>query len=93
LAALPREIAKVYDLVGWTCSQEVLMLSADSAQVNWDTQKKHWSVRVQIGAEVIRRSIPKVPQDAGDEVLRTAAVEAAMDEGYQVDPTKVAISH
>jgi len=69
------------------------MLSAESAQVNWDTQKKHWSVRVKIGGEVIRRPIPKVPQNAGDEALRSAAVEAAKDDGYQVDPAKIVISH
>lgn len=69
------------------------MLSADSAQVNWDTQKKHWSVRVKVGEEFIRRPIPKVPQDAGDDVLRSAAVAAAEDDGYQVDPSKVAIAH
>jgi hypothetical protein len=69
------------------------MLSADSAQVNWDTQKKHWSVRVKVGEEVIRRSIPKVPQGAADDVLRSAAVETAKADGYQVDPAKVAIAH
>ncbi len=73
--------------------QEVTMLSADSAQVSWDIDKKHWLVRVKIGEEVIRRSIPKVPQSAGDEVLRSAAVEMAMADGYQVDPAKVAIAH
>jgi hypothetical protein len=69
------------------------MLNADSAHVNWDTQKKHWSVRVKIGEEVIHRSIPKVPEGAADEVLRTAAVATAKDEGYQVDPAKVDIAH
>jgi hypothetical protein len=69
------------------------MLSADSAQVNWDAQKKHWSVRVKIGEEVIRRSIPNVPQSAGDDVLRSAAVEMAAADGYQVDPSKVEIAH
>jgi hypothetical protein len=69
------------------------MLNADSAQVNWDTQKKRWSVRVKIGEEVIRRPIPAIPQSAGDDVLRSAAVETAKDEGYQVDPAKVAIAH
>jgi hypothetical protein len=69
------------------------MLNADSAQVNWDTQKKHWSVRVKIGEEVIRRPIPAIPQSAGDDVLRSAAVETAKDEGYQMDPAKVAIAH
>ncbi len=69
------------------------MLNADSAQVNWDTEKKRWNVRVKIGEEVIRRAIPKVSQSAGDDVLRTAAVEAALDDGYAVDPAKVAIAH
>jgi hypothetical protein len=68
------------------------MLSADSAQVNWDTQKKRWSVRVKIGEEVIRRPIA-APQSAGDEVLRSAAVETAKADGYQVDPAKVNIAH
>ncbi len=69
------------------------MLSADSAQVNWDTQKKHWSVRVKIGEEVIRRPIPEIPHTAGDDVLRSAAVETAKADGYDVDPAKVAIAH
>ena len=69
------------------------MLSADSAQVNWDIEKKHWLVRVKIGEEVIRRSMPQVPQSAADDVLRSAAVEVAMADGYQVDPAKVAIAH
>jgi hypothetical protein len=69
------------------------MLIADSAQVNWDTQKKRWSVRVKIGEEFIRRPIPAVPQSAGDEILRSAAVESAKADGYQVDPAKIAITH
>lgn len=69
------------------------MLSADSANVNWDREKKRWSVRVKIGEEVIRRPIPKIPQSAGDDVLRSAAVETAKADGYQVDPAKVAIAH
>ena len=69
------------------------MLNADSAQVNWDTQKKHWSVRVKVGEEVIRRPIPKVPQDAADDQLRTAAVQAAQDDGYKVDPANIQIAH
>ena len=69
------------------------MLSADSADVNWDAQKKTWTVRVKVGEEVIRRPIPKIPASAGDEVLRSAAVETALADGYNVDPAKVAIAH
>jgi hypothetical protein len=69
------------------------MLNADSAHVNWDAEKKRWNVRVKVGEEVIRRPISKIPQNAGDEVLRSAAVETAMADGYQVDPAKVDIAH
>lgn len=69
------------------------MLNADGAQMNWDTEKKRWNVRVKIGEEVIRRPILKVPQTAGDDVLRSAAVETAKADGYCVDPAKVDIAH
>jgi hypothetical protein len=69
------------------------MLSADSAQVNWDTEKKHWSVRVKIGEEVIRRPIPEIPHTAADDELRSAALKTAKDEGYTMDPANVAIVH
>jgi hypothetical protein len=80
-------------MAGRLFGQEVYMLSADSAEVQWDTEKKHWSVRVKIGEEVIRRPIPKIPKSAGDDELRSAAVESAKADGYDVDPGKVAIAH
>ena len=68
------------------------MLRADSAQVSWDPKKKEWHVRIQIGAEVIRRPAPKASPDADDETLRSVAVETAKDDGYEVDPSRVAIT-
>ena len=67
------------------------MLRADSAHVSWDSHKNQWSVRVKVGEEVIRRSIPKTPESAGDDVLRSLAVESAQADGYDVDPSKVEI--
>ena len=67
------------------------MTRATKATVGWDAQKKQWLVRVQIGEEVIRRSLGKAAQDANEDALRSKAVEAAKDEGYEVDPTTVAI--
>lgn len=69
------------------------MLRADSANVNWDTEKKRWNVRVKVGEEVIRRPLPKTPQTAAEEVLRSLAVETAKADGYKVDPGKVAVGH
>jgi hypothetical protein len=69
------------------------MLRADSAHVNWDTHKKQWTVRVKVGEEVMRRTIPSTPQSAADSELRSLAVETAKADGYDVDPAKVDIEH
>ncbi|MBZ5725692.1 MAG: hypothetical protein LAP87_11920 [Acidobacteriia bacterium] len=68
------------------------MLRADSAQVDWDQHKKQWLVHVKIGEEVIRRPLSKTPQTAGEDVLRSLAVETAKADGYDVDPAKVSVA-
>ena len=65
------------------------MMHADSAKVAWNAQKKHWEVHILVGAEVIKRPIPK--NISGEEALRTQAVSTARDEGYDVDAGKVSI--
>ncbi|MGD0299881.1 MAG: hypothetical protein ABSE86_22540 [Bryobacteraceae bacterium] len=69
------------------------MTQATKATVDWDPNKKQWHVRVQIGEEVIKRPLPKAPQDASEDSLRSQAVATAKDEGYSVDPSAVAIVH
>ncbi|HUI56291.1 MAG TPA: hypothetical protein VLY04_15055 [Bryobacteraceae bacterium] len=69
------------------------MLRADSASVGWDSAKKQWSVQVKMGAEVIRRRLPKTPQSAAEDTLKNLAVQTAKDEGYDLDPSKVAVAH
>ena len=66
------------------------MTKAAQAQVNWDSQKKSWQVRIQIGEEVIKRPA-KAPADAADETLRSLAVTLVKDEGYEIDPSQVTI--
>ena len=69
------------------------MMKADSATVNWDPDKKIWRVRIQVGEEVLKRpaSGRKLARDAADDVLRSAAVETARADGYEIDSTAVAI--
>jgi hypothetical protein len=67
------------------------MLRADSSEVNWDADKKRWTVRVKVGEEVIRRPLLKTPRNAAEEVLRSLAVETAKADGYDLDPATVAI--
>ena len=68
------------------------MRNADKAQVAWDSEKKVWRVRIQIGEEVIKRPAGKTPADAADDDLRSLAVKTAEDEGYELDPAQVTIS-
>ena len=65
------------------------MMHADSAKVAWNAQKKHWEVHILVGAEVIKRPIPK--NISGEDALRTQAVSTARDEGYEVNPEQVAL--
>jgi hypothetical protein len=66
------------------------MTKAAQAQVNWDSQKKSWQVRIQVGEEVIKRPA-KVAANAADETLRALAVTVAQDEGYAVEASQVTI--
>jgi hypothetical protein len=66
-------------------------MRANEAKVEWNPDKKHWQVVIQVGAEVIRRTCPDNPRDAADADLRSAAVATAKDEGYEVEPAAVAI--
>jgi len=68
------------------------MRNADKAQVAWDSGKKVWRVRIQVGEEVIKRPAGKTPADATDDALRSLAVEIAADEGYGLDPAQVTIT-
>ncbi len=69
------------------------MIRADKASVNWDPDKKVWRVRIQVGEEVIKRPCAgrKMSRETGDEVLRTAAIETAQADGYEIDPVAVSI--
>ena len=70
------------------------MLRADNAKVEWDKQKKCWEVYIQIGAEVIRRPIPKHTPKSGDseaEALRSLAMAIGREEGYDLYPAQIAV--
>jgi len=67
-------------------------LRADQAKVEWNADKKQWHVVITVGAEVIKRPIPKQPHDAPDATLQPLAVETARDEGYDLDPAQVSVA-
>ena len=68
-----------------------MLIRASSANVDWNPKDKHWHVQVQVGAEVIKRPLPNSGPDANDDTLRSAAIETAKGEGYEVAPDKIAI--
>lgn len=68
------------------------MLRADQAKVEWNSDKKQWHVVITVGAEVIKRWIPKQAEDTSDEDLRSLAIQTAKDEGYELDPAHISIA-
>jgi hypothetical protein len=59
-------------------------MRADHVEVSWDADKSNWVVRIKSGEEVIRRHC-KLPKDAFEHALRTAAQQVVQDEGYELD--------
>jgi len=69
------------------------MTQTGTAKVQWNPEKKHWQVVIQVGAEVIRRQCDTASAEAGDAELRTLAIQTARDEGYALDEAHVSIVH
>ena len=67
------------------------MIKAANAKVEWNPEKKHWQVVIQVGGEVIRRQCANTPREATEAQLRDIAIATAKDEGYDVDPARVSI--
>jgi hypothetical protein len=68
------------------------MVEVNQAAVTWDAEKKRWVIRLQVGAEVIKRPGLKTGRDADDESLRSMAVQVAQDDGYRLSPAAVTVS-
>ena len=66
-------------------------MKADRVEIARDEKANHWIVRIQIGAEVIRRSCHE-SKSADTDTLRNAAIKTAADEGYEVDPSNIVFS-
>ena len=66
-------------------------MRAEKVEVSWDDKKSDWLVRIQSGEEVIRRHC-RLPKNADEQALRTAAQKTLTDEGYEVDGTAVNIT-
>jgi hypothetical protein len=65
-------------------------MRADRVEVSWDTNKSKWLVRIESGEEVIRRHC-KLPKDADEQTLRSAAGQTVQDEGYDPAVTELSI--
>jgi hypothetical protein len=66
-------------------------MRAEKVEVSWDAKKSEWLVRIQSGEEVIRRHC-RLPKNADEQALRSAAQSTLTDEGYEVDGTAVNIT-
>ena len=57
-------------------------MQADRVEISWDAAKSKWLVRIQAGAEVVRRHF-EGPKSSDEQALRAAAQKTAQDEGYE----------
>ena len=67
------------------------MLKANSAKVHWDDHRKHRTVEIKFGAEVIIRPIAKPVDAAAIDELKSEAIAISRDEGYDLDPSQVVV--
>jgi hypothetical protein len=65
-------------------------MHADRVEVSWDAAKSQWLVRIASGEEVIRRHC-KMPKDASEQSILSAAQQTVQDEGYEADPGGISI--
>ena len=65
-------------------------MRADCTELSWDTRRNNWLVRIQSGAEVIRRHCD-LPKNADEQALRSVAEQTLRDEGYEPDPKEMII--
>jgi hypothetical protein len=75
--------------VSYSIPSEVA-IRADRVEVTWDKSKSNWVVRITSGGEVIRRHC-KIPKDADEQTLRSAAQETLQDEGYEPEPVSIRV--
>jgi len=65
-------------------------MQADRVEISWDAEKNKWMVRIQAGAEVIRRHF-EAPKTSDEGALRAAAQRTAQDEGYEPDLAAISV--
>ena len=65
-------------------------MRADRVEVTWDKSKSNWVVRITSGGEVIRRHC-KIPKDADEQTLRSAAQKTLEEEGYEPEPGSMSL--
>src|SRR5258708_21747333 len=66
----PRDIG--CNTIALLVAERRTQMQADRVEVSWDDKKSSWLVRIETGEEVIRRHC-KLPRDADDQVLTSAA--------------------
>jgi hypothetical protein len=66
------------------------VMRADRVEVSWDEGKKSWLVRIESGEEVIRRYC-KEGKSVDEAKLKSAALQTAKDEGYEVDASAISV--
>ncbi len=77
-----------YNFVQYLTGREPM--HPDRVEVSWDSAKSQWLVRIETGEEVIRRHC-KMPRDASEQTIISAARQTVQDEGYEPDAGDISI--
>ncbi len=63
----------------------------DKVELVWDEGKHKWLVRIEAGTEVIRRPCNPA-RNADEQQLRAAAHQTVIDEGYEIDASRILVN-
>ena len=65
-------------------------MRADRVEISWDGDKHKWLVRIEAGSEIVRRHCGQ-SWDADKQNLRAAAEQTVIDEGYEIEPSRISV--
>ena len=69
----------------------LICMIPDKVELVWDESKHKWLVRIEAGTEVIRRHC-KEARNANEQQLRALAHQTVVDEGYEIEASRIQLT-
>ncbi|HEX3879386.1 MAG TPA: hypothetical protein VHW24_20530 [Bryobacteraceae bacterium] len=68
-----------------------MLIKANNARVEWDSDKKRWEAHIAVGGEVVKRPLANEPLESSPQAITDKTVATAHDEGYELSPQDVQV--